>query len=280
MPVDVGGIKIGGDNIIRDKLYRHYSALDINSHANGSTTIQDISGNNEDGTAQDVAWNNYYWQFGDSGTSQIDFPNVSLGLPNANWTWETWVYPTDLTGKGSIIMLGNFDDTSQIDFPNVSLGLPNANWTWETWVYPTDLTGKGSIIMLGNFDDSAGFERGDTTNTIRAGFRTDGSGEDVAVITSSTLSINNWYHLAIRLDDSANEVEFFVNMVSQGTATMDSGDFSEGGTIRAGATRVLAGSSGTERYKGGIAVFRIYNAALTEDELLYNFNADRGAFGI
>jgi len=158
--------------------------------------------------------------------------------------------------------------------------LPNANWTWETWVYPTDLTGKGSIIMLGNFDDSAGFERGDTTNTIRAGFRTDGSGEDVAVITSSTLSINNWYHLAIRLDDSANEVEFWVNMVSQGTSAMDSGDFSESGTIRAGATRVLAGSSGAERYKGGIAVFRIYNAALTEDELLYNFNAERGAFGI
>ena len=239
MPVDVGGIKIGGDNIIREYLYRHYTALDINSHANGSTTIQDISGNNSDASAQDITWRNYYWSFDE-----------------------------------------NFDDTSQIDFPNVSLGLPNANWTWETWVYPTDLTGKGSIIMLGNFDDSAGFERGDTTNTIRAGFRTDGSGEDVAVVTSSTLSINNWYHLALRLDDSANEVEFWVNMVSQGTATMDSGVFSEGGTIRAGATRVLGGSSGAERYKGGIAVFRIYNRSLTEDELLYNFNAERGAFGI
>ncbi len=237
MPVNVGGIFLGGEHVIREYLYRHYTALDINSHANGSTTIQDISGNNEDATAQNITWNNYYWQFGDSSTSQIDFPNVSLGLPNANWTWETWVYPTDLTGKGS-------------------------------------------IIMLGNFDDSAGFERGDTTNTIRAGFRTDGSGEDVAVITSSTLSINNWYHLAIRLDDSANEVEFFVNMVSQGTSAMDSGTFGETGTIRAGATRVLAGTSGTERYKGGIAVFRIYNAALTEDELLYNFNAERGAFGI
>jgi hypothetical protein len=237
MPVNVGGIFLGGEHVIREYLYRHYTALDINSHANGSTTIQDISGNNEDGTAQDVAWNNYYWQFGDSGTSQIDFPNVSLGLPNANWTWETWVYPTDLTGKGS-------------------------------------------IIMLGNFDDSAGFERGDTTNTIRAGFRTDGSGEDVAVVTSSTLSINNWYQLALMLDDASNQVEFCVNIVSQGTATMDSGVFSEGGTIRAGATRVLGGSSGTERYKGGIAVFRIYNRSLTEDELLYNFNAERGAFGI
>ena len=69
-------------------------------------------------------------------------------------------------------------------------------------------------------------------------------------------------------------------MVSQGTATMNSGAWSETGTIRAGATRVLAGTSGTERYKGGIAVFRIYNQALTEDELLYNFNAERGAFGV
>jgi hypothetical protein len=43
---------------------------------------------------------------------------------------------------------------------------------------------------------------------------------------------------------------------------------------------VLGGSSGAERYKGGIAVFRIYNRSLTEDELLYNFNAERGAFGI
>ena len=170
--------------------------------------------------------------------------------------------------------------TQERNFPNASLGLPNADWTWETWVYPTDLTGKGSIIMLGNFDDSAGFERGDTTNTIRAGFRTDSTGEDVAVITSSTLSINNWYHLALRLDQTTDQVEFWVNMVSQGTATMNSGAWYEAGTIRAGATRVLAGTSGTERYKGGIAVFRIYNQALTEDELLYNFNAERGAFGI
>ena len=61
MPVNVGGIFLGGEHVIREYLYRHYTALDINSHANGSTTIQDISGNNEDGTAQDVAWNNYYW---------------------------------------------------------------------------------------------------------------------------------------------------------------------------------------------------------------------------
>lgn len=240
MPVDVGGIKIGGENIIRENLYRHWSALNPNSHGNGSSTIQDISGNNSDSSAvSDITWNNYYWGFGE-----------------------------------------NFDDSSYIQWPNVSLGLPNANWTWETWIYPTDLTGKSAVIMMGNFDDSAGWDRGHTTGKIRGGFRSDSPNEDVAIIESSTLLINNWYHLAIRLDDSANEVEFWVNMVSQGTATMDSGNYSEGGNIEAGGLRTLSGSSPTERYKGGIAVFRIYNKALTEDELLYNFNAERGAFGI
>ena len=54
MPVDVGGIKIGGEMFIRENLYQYYSALDPNSHANGSSTIQDISGRNEDASSQDI----------------------------------------------------------------------------------------------------------------------------------------------------------------------------------------------------------------------------------
>ena len=47
MPVDVGGIKIGGEHVIRENLFRHYTCLDPNSPG-GNTTWNDISGNNQD----------------------------------------------------------------------------------------------------------------------------------------------------------------------------------------------------------------------------------------
>ena len=59
MPVDVGGIKIGGENVIRDYLVLYASAINIHSHGNNAATVQDLSGLNNDSTDKiDLTWRN------------------------------------------------------------------------------------------------------------------------------------------------------------------------------------------------------------------------------
>ena len=85
---------------IRENLYQYYSALDPNSHVNGSSTIQDISGRNEDASSQDITWRNYYWDFdvNSDDVSQIDFPSAGMtgNIIAQDWSWEIWFISSNL----------------------------------------------------------------------------------------------------------------------------------------------------------------------------------------
>ena len=239
MPVDVGGVKIGGEMFVRDYLYQYYSSLDPNSHGGTGGSVSDISGNNQDASKQDITWATYYWNFA-----------------------------------------VNNDDISQIDFPNFGMtgDVVAQDWSWELWIYPTDLTGIGGIIMLGNKTSSFGFDRGNTANTIRAGI-SNSAGTSYNV-TSNSLITSRWYHLVLTYNGTGDDkARLYVDGSIVGTSGASSGAFSETGVIRMGATRVLVGTQASERYKGGLAVFRIYNRTLDADEVRYNFSCERGAFG-
>ena len=112
MPVDVGGVKIGGEMFVRSYLYQYYTALEPSGHGGTGGSVNDLSGNAFGaGSKQDITWATYYWDFfvNNDDTSQIDFPNEGMtgNVIAQDWTWELWIYPTDLTGIGSVIMLGN-----------------------------------------------------------------------------------------------------------------------------------------------------------------------------
>jgi hypothetical protein len=240
MPVDVSGIKIGGEMIIRENLYQYYTALDPNSHVNGSSTIQDISGRNEDASSQDITWRNYYWDF-------------------------------DV----------NSDDVSQIDFPNAGMtgNIIAQDWSWEVWFISSDLTGIGGFLMLGNKTSSFGWDRGNTTNTIRGGIAN--SSGTAFTVTSGTLSLNTWHHSVLTYNGTGDDkCRLYMNGSLTGESGASNGSFSETNVIRVGATRVLVGTQATERWVGGLAVFRIYDRTLDADEVRYNYSCERGAFGV
>jgi len=241
MPVDVGGIKIGGEMFVRDNLYQYYTALDPNSHNNGNTTVQDISGRNEDASTQDITWNNYYWGFDENPStdvSQIDFPNAGM--------------------TGDIIA---------------------QDWSWEIWFISSDLTGISGFIMLGNKTSSFGWDTGNTTNTIRGGI-SNSAGTSFNV-TSGTLALDTWHHSVLTYNGTGDDkARLYMNGSLTGTSGASNGSFSETNDIRAGATRVLVGTQASKRFVGGIAVFRIYDKTLDADEVRYNYSCERGAFGV
>jgi hypothetical protein len=242
MPVKVGtsgeeGSIIGGYNCIRDYLYRYFDARDRQSATGDDTTWNDISGNNT----------NFTFYQGDGAADHV------------NYYW-------DLDGSNDYMQMATLPFDEDTDF------------SIELWAFfRTDsLTGKGTVIMQGNTNHSFGFDRGETSGTVRFGIRF--SSGTVYGVTSNSLSTDTWYHLAgtIEADDT---VTLYVNGVSQGTSSITASTFSETGNVRIGPTRVLGGS-GTTYWDGAISVLRIYNKTLSHDEVLYNFNADRGGFGI
>jgi hypothetical protein len=89
--------------------------------------------------------------------------------------------------------------------------------------------------------------------------------------TKSDWTINQWYHFVWTI--SGTTLTFYVNGVPDGTTILAT-TFSPSAETRIGFAN--AGEYAT----GNIANLQVYNRALTPQEILQNFNAQRSRFGI
>jgi len=89
---------------------------------------------------------------------------------------------------------------------------------------------------------------------------------------TTQIQTGTWYHAAVSLDASAN-CKIYVNGVLETTST---------NTIATpGTNTLLLGDTGyPEPFNGHIASAKIYNRVLSDSEVLQNFNALRGRYGI
>lgn len=95
------------------------------------------------------------------------------------------------------------------------------------------------------------------------------------LLASSSVSINTWYHVVGVYDGTA--IRGYVNGVQ------DSATFNLTGSLVATSIGYSIGRLGTLNalyHSGDVAVNRIYNRALSAADVLQNFNALRGRFGI
>lgn len=90
---------------------------------------------------------------------------------------------------------------------------------------------------------------------------------------SVNVSLNTWYHLAIVLDSAANTLKSYINGVLDINASYGTGvNFNTNYTI--GKNPFAA----SERFNGNIAITRLYNRILSQEEILQNYNATKGRF--
>lgn len=92
-------------------------------------------------------------------------------------------------------------------------------------------------------------------------------------VTGGSISANIWYHLVFTFDGTTGYG--YLNG-SQTTGNIGS----NGGTIGATLLSTYNAGSALERLTGRIALARVYNIALTSAQVLQNFNAIRGRYGI
>lgn len=158
----------------------------------------------------------------------------------------------------------NFDYTNDSIKGFGNFGSPTT-FTLSAWVNSTNIALDQNI-----FNANGPVFLRITSSTIRCNVYT---GTWIFVNGSITLSSNTWYNLVLTYDQS------FVKGYVNGVLDINS---AKTGVPQWGSLQSIGYTTGGEDAPGvsKLAVAQIYNRAITSDEVIQNFNADRQRFGI
>ena len=172
--------------------------------------------------------------------------------------------------------------SSQVNIPDNALLEPGSgSWTMEAWAYLSN-TGAGTKTILGKFDPGGGSQ--DVSYSMRISTATsfaqmgDGLGSYVNS-TSYTLTANTWTHIVYVFKNGATKtLETYINGTSIGSV-----NHSLSSLLNTPANLYIGSYNNGEYsqyFTGRIGITRLYNAALTTDQVLQNFNANRATYGL
>lgn len=231
-----------GPKIVTDGLVLCLDAANRKSYPGTGTTWYDLSGNGNHGT------------FGAS-TAAPTFSSVNGGILN-------------------------FDGNDRISGPNSSSLMLTTNFTLDAWVKRTSTQSTEQVIMAKNGDTSpwVGWElMFGTDNTIR--LWTSGSAGNGWTAFSHSITDLLWNNITVTFYGTAGSTGtalLYVNGIQKATMSnkitpgTPSLRIFEIGCIRANS-RFLS---------GGIASAKVYNTTLTSQEILQNYNALKGRYGL
>jgi hypothetical protein len=203
------------------------------------------------------------------------------GLKQGNaYGWVYQNYPTDTTqvahlnfglpihqGTNNYLAFNGTDDKII-----TSLTPHYQNTTWEAWVYCTQDISTYNMFM-GSYLPYFSFYGGNSlyfSNTI--------SGTQRTIQTPTTLSYNTWYHATFTTsyDGTNTTMTIYTNGVQTATGTFSGQQSAPSGTFTVGD----GWNTTWYPFKGNISNVKVYNRTLSPAEILQNFNAKRGRFGI
>ena len=190
----------------------------------------------------------------------------------------TW---TDLSGNNNTGTLTNgptfngenggsivFDGTNDCVVVNSNANiLSKTTYTKIAWFYTTSFGPSNNIIAGGNSGQHTVWLGG--TTTLRAGH----NGVWDRVISTTILSVNTWYFGAVTFNSSTGWV-LYLNGVREAT-NVNTTQFTGNQEILIGAY-----GTGTNVFIGRIPIAVVYNRTLSANEVLQNYNATRGRFGV
>ena len=199
---------------------------------------------------------------------------------------------TDLVGNSNATLYNGptyssgyltFDGSNDALITNTSLAskVTTDITSISMWAYPMDNGVLLSEVGTSALPNAAGWHNATmemVTGTMKFGMW------DSAAISSITSTVatplNNWYHFMIVYDGTT--LRAYVNGTSAGTNTFARLNPIEGG---AGIYYTIAATDITNMGDGTYASMRlgkflVYSTALTADQVLQNFNATRGVYGV
>ena len=230
---------------------------------------------------------------------QYDFSNHNSYPGSGDTVYDTvggqngtlYNSPTYSTDKGGYLDLSGSDDYIQV--PNGNTIRWDQPHSIEFWVYP-----------LGTGDSNQNLLEADYQNNIRIQFDKSDYGsqgrieafiENAAASGDALRAYNRWFvqkewhHLVITRTDTLGTV-YVDGKLDDGTARPNlnsSQDTQTNSTVESSPDTNYTGNvfigrfisaAGTENFDGYIALFSLYQKALSKDEVLQNYNAWRGRY--
>ena len=201
---------------------------------------------------------------------------------------NTWIDLSSSKNNGILANTPGFSNTSTMSFSGfgqannyVSLSnLPSTlpQLTVEVWVNLTSTNNQAIGYIIGQRNSV--FRLMYTNSNFQWACATTNNGwySTGTTITSSPVTVYNvWNHVVVTYDGSYNRI--YVNGALLGTSTPAvSGNVSMGSL--AGLYIMQTDSSNLDNASGQIGMARIYSTALSQEQIVSNFNAMRGRYGL
>lgn len=206
------------------------------------------------------AGNAYGWVFQNYSTNPDQVAHLNFGLPIYGTTGNY----LEFDGADDYVDLGSF-----FNYQTFTIELwvnPGATQTTYADIFDNSHTGTQNFVLQQSVN---------STNVYTFGV-IDGSG-GISGSDYITLTANTWTHLAFTFSPSTR-VSAYVN-----GALHSQGNLANGRTINYVNQSLALGRwqyAGARHWNGKISTFKVYNNVLTAPQILQNFNATRGRFGI
>lgn len=203
--------------------------------------------------------------------------------PGSGTVWYNMVgsgSDLDLFGSLTTATIGgrtamNFNASNKYAYkPGVSATFGTKSATFEAWIYPgaSELTSgdRGTIILIngGSGQYMSWTKDNGYLSSYWYSHSPEGYHETVGATTRGT-----WNHWVAAWDYNSGRLFQYKNGLTAGNAATQ-GDATPGQNLTIGM------ESEGRQFSGGIAVVRIYNRALSGDEVFQNFTAEKNRFGI
>ena len=182
--------------------------------------------------------------------------------------------PTYSTDNGGILDFDGVDEYADLGSPSPA-NLNNEYATHEVWV-KMDTPNSGTnqqIIARRNVNDGTFTMLKAANNFLQ--FITRNSDNTRLIMTLNSVLSTNWTHLVHTYDGTT--VSGYVNGTLDNSSTAISGPLNTSGTFY---MQIARNSNNINYFNGKLGVVRAYNRSLSAAEILQNYNAQRGRFGV
>ena len=192
-------------------------------------------------TANSIIYNsNNTFSFATGSTVPISVP-LSTALNKLEGSINMWVYPTSYSGSNGLFVNRDSSLTNSLD------------WLWlGVW-------NNGSLLY---------FRTGNSAGCCN---------NDLTIAGSTNIPLNTWTNVCVTWK-SANTAVIYINGVSRNSRTIS--EIPTTNPTTNGSIGLGHESGGTGSWVGQIGYSEIYNTQLTATQVLQNFNAIRGRYGI
>lgn len=260
---------------------------------NTSTIISGLANNMVSDTTTLWKWegnNPFYLCINDSADDELSLLGwTSTRKSRTTSDLDNIIYDTSNTGNNGT-MVNKILTNSLFDGANDYINVTNTSslqflgtlpYTLEAWVYPTANPGASNWTGIFDREYNVGLGRdgynmyflgsaGTSTYFVTERFCS-GVNTNVSVTLDQSVSVNNWSYLVATYDGS--------NLKLYRNGTLQS-SVASANNITNATTNLTIGKRNTNYFNGKISLAKVYNTALSVDQVTQNFNATRGRYGI